>query len=44
MPDNWEAYKDWKELMENIRKKPQIEDTYDDDVDDLNELFKEYID
>lgn len=44
MPDNWKDYKDWKELMENIRKKPQIEDTYDDDVDDLNELFKEYID
>jgi hypothetical protein len=44
MPDNWKTYKDWKELMENIRKKPQVEDTYDDDVDDLNELFKEYID
>ena len=44
MPDNWETYKDWKELMENIRKKPQVEDTYDDDVDDLNELFKEYMD
>jgi hypothetical protein len=44
MPDNWETYRDWKELMENIRKKPQVEDTYDDDVDDLNELFKEYID
>lgn len=44
MPDNWETYKDWKELMENIRKKPQVEDTYDDEVEDLNELFKEYID
>jgi hypothetical protein len=44
MPDNWETYRDWKELMENIRKKSQVEDTYDDDVDDLNELFKEYID
>ena len=45
MPDNWKDYKNWKELMENIRKKPQEEDyDYDDDVTDLKELFKEYID
>ena len=44
MHDNWGAYKDWKELMENIRKRPQEEDTYDDDVENLTELFKEYID
>lgn len=43
MPDNWETYKDWKELMENIRKKPHEEELYDDDVEDLKELFKEYI-
>lgn len=44
MPDNWKDYKDWKELMENIRKKPQIEDTYDDDdnVEDLTELLRDY--
>ena len=45
MPDNWETYREWKQLMENIRKKPQIEDdSYDDDVQDIKELFKEYID
>ncbi len=44
MPDNWETYKDWKELMENIRRRPQQEDVYDDDVEDLTELFKEYTD
>ena len=44
MPDNWETYKDWKELMENIRKKPQVDDSYDDDVEDLTELFREYLD
>ena len=44
MPDNWETYKDWKELMENIRKKPQVDNAYDDDVEDLTELFREYID
>lgn len=44
MPGNWETYKDWKELMENIRKKPQVDDSYDDDVTDLTELFREYID
>lgn len=46
MPDNWEDYKDWKELMENIRKPRQEDNDYeiDDDVSDLKELFKEYID
>ena len=44
MPDNWEKYKEWKELMEDIRKRPQEEDTYNDDVEDLNKLFREYID
>ena len=44
MPDNWETYKEWKQLMENIRKKPQVEDDYDDDVTDLTEQFREYID
>jgi hypothetical protein len=44
MPDNWEIYKDWKELMENIRKKPQEDNSYDDDVTDLTEQFRDYID
>lgn len=45
MPDNWETYKDWRELMESIRKKPQEDTSYDDDdVTDLTEMFKEYID
>ena len=45
MPDNWEDYRDWKELMESIRRRPQEEDyIVDDDVEDLKEQFKEYID
>ena len=44
MPDNWETYKDWKELMEDIRRRPREEDTYDDDVTDLTEQFREYLD
>ena len=44
MPDNWKDYRDWKQLMENIRKNPQQEIDYDDDVEDLTEQFKEYID
>ena len=43
MSDNWKDYKEWKELMESIRKRPQ-ECEYDDDVGDLTEQFKEYID
>ena len=49
MPDNWKDYKDWKdykewkELMESIRRTPEEESVYDDDdVTDLNELFKDY--
>lgn len=43
MPDAWKDYKEWKELMENIRKRPQeCEYDDDDDVTDLNELFKDY--
>lgn len=44
MPDNWKTYRDWKQLMENIRKNTQQEIDYDDDVEDLTEQFKEYID
>jgi hypothetical protein len=44
MPDNWETYRDWKQLMENIRKRPQEDNSYDDDVTDLTEQFREYID
>ena len=47
MPSNWETYKDWKQLIENISK-PNIEfvddDYVDDDVTDLTEMFREYID
>ena len=44
MPDNWEDYRDWKQLMENIRKRRPEEDVYDDEVEDLKELFREYMD
>ena len=46
MPGNWEDYRDWKELQENMRKKSQEDNDYeiDDEVEDLKELFKEYID
>ncbi len=44
MPGNWKDYRDWKELMESIRRKPREDDSYDDDVEDLTEQFKEYID
>lgn len=45
MPDNWKDYRDWKELMEDIRRRPREEDyPVDDEVEDLKELFKEYID
>ena len=44
MPDNWKDYKEWKELMESTRRRLQEECVYDDDddVSDLNELFKDY--
>ena len=46
MPDNWETYKDWKELMENIRKPRQEDDDYitndDDDVQSLVEMLRDY--
>ena len=44
MPDNWKDYKDWKELMENIRKKPCPDNDYydDDNVEDLNDLLRDY--
>ena len=45
MPGSWKDYKDWKELMENIRNHPQQESMdYDDEVEDLSTQFKEYID
>ena len=46
MSDNWKDYRDWKELQENMRKKSQEDNDYeiDDEVEDLKELFKEYID
>lgn len=47
MPDNWKDYKDWKELMENIRRSPQedcpIDDSDDDDdVESLVEMLRDY--
>ena len=44
MPDNWETYKEWKELMENIRKRPQDDEVYtdDDNIEDFKELYEEY--
>lgn len=46
MPGNWESYRDWKELIEGTRKRPREDEGnfVDDDVEDLTELFKEYID
>lgn len=46
MTDNWENYRDWKKLQENMRNKFQEDNDYeiDDEVEDLKELFKEYID
>ena len=44
MPDNWETYRDCKKLMEDIRRKPQEDTSYDDNVEDLVEQFKEYLD
>lgn len=48
MPDNWENYKNWKELLESISK-PNIEfvevdDNYidDDDVQSLVEMLRDY--
>lgn len=44
MPDNWETYRDWKKLMEDMRSPHREEDEYDDDVTNLTEQFREYID
>lgn len=45
MPGSWKDYKDWKELLEGMRRKPDDENfQYDDDTDDINDIFKEYID
>ena len=46
MPDNWKDYEDWKESInesKNNRRDDEL-DFVDDDVEDLTELFKEYID
>ena len=46
MPDNWKDYEDWKESInesKNNRRDDEL-DFVDDDVEDLIELFKEYID
>jgi hypothetical protein len=46
MPGNWKDYRDWKKLIESTHRKPQEdEDSFvDDDVEDLTELFREYLD
>ena len=46
MPDNWKDYEDWKESLnesKNNRRDDEFE-IIDDDITDLTELIKEYID
>lgn len=46
MPDNWKDYEDWKEALnesKNNRRDNEL-DFVDDDIEDLTELFREYID
>ena len=46
MTNNWKDYEDWKENLnesKNNRRDDEFE-IIDDDVTDLTELFKEYID
>lgn len=46
MSNNWKDYEDWKESLnesKNNRRDDEFE-IIDDDVTDLTELFKEYID
>ena len=46
MPGNWKDYEDWKESLnesKNNRRDDEFE-IIDDDVTNLTELFKEYID
>ena len=46
MPDAWKDYRDWKQLMENIRKPRQEDEDYstndDDDVKSLIEILRDY--
>lgn len=47
MPGNWKDYRDWKQLMENIRKPRQEDNEYDivdndDDVQELVEMLRDY--
>ena len=46
MPGDWETYREYKKMLENYRKQREENDPYiaDDDVEDLTELFREYID
>jgi hypothetical protein len=47
MPDDWKEYKEWKELLENMRRSrdDDIEFVYDDDdMNDSRELFSQFID
>lgn len=46
LTNNWKDYEDWKESLnesKNNRRDDEFE-IIDDDVTDLTELFKEYID
>lgn len=46
MTNNWKDYEDWKESLnesKNNRRDDEFE-IVDDDVTNLTELFKEYID
>ena len=46
MSNDWKDFEDWKEKLnesKNNRRDDEL-DFVDDDVEDLTELFKEYID
>ena len=46
MPGDWKDFEDWKENL-NESKNNRRDDDYgllDDDVEDLTELFREYVD
>ena len=46
MSNNWKDFEDWKEKLNESKNNRRDDDLdfVDDDVEDLTELFKEYID